>query len=75
MLAALPIENGAGFPIGEKLVGYGANFEAGFDPGVDVRESVEATDQGMGLHAVVEPGIGLETDLAWERGDVSCALH
>jgi len=75
VMDALAIEEGVGFPIGEILFRNGAVFETGIDPGLKVRERVEATDHGDGLPAVHKPGIGLGTELAREAGDVSCACH
>ena len=47
----------------------------GIEPGLEVTESVEPTDDGKGLPAVLEPGIGLGTKLARKASDVSDACH
>jgi len=75
ILAALPIEECAGFPSGEILVGDGAASENGFEKELDGWERAELTGPGAGQPAVRKPGIGLGTALAREAGDGSAACH
>ena len=72
---ALPIEEGAGFPFGEILVGDAEAFELGFEKGPDVREGAEATDRNVGPATVLKPRSGLATELGCGSGDGSDALH
>jgi len=74
-LAALDGEEGAGVLFGEILFGDAEAFENGFEKEQDGRKRGEPADQGACQPAVLKPGIGLLTELAWEAGDDFDAWH
>ena len=75
LLAGLPFQEAAGFPIGEVLFVEGPAVELVTEDLLDLGQAVEPLDEADSGFAVIEALVELIAQGARETGDFTCSSH